>query len=128
MTYAHAKFEFATSKSYEEMRSQKIHYLTIDLDLGVKVTRNVTQYPLHHVIYASTKFEVATPNGLGEDTITRNVTDGRTHGQRTYFGTKSIYPIFSNEKGVIIIGHISLVFWNLYRQNQHLNSIVIFNI
>ena len=57
---------------------KKIHYLTFDLDLGVKVTRNVTQYPLHHVIYASTKFEVAMSNGLGEDTITRNVTDGRT--------------------------------------------------
>ena len=61
---------------------KKIHYLTFDLDLGVKVTRNVTQYPLHHVIYASTKFEVATSNGLGEDTITRNVTDGQTHGRK----------------------------------------------
>ena len=57
-------------KVYEEMH----------LHLGVKVTRNVTQYPLHHVIYAPTKFEVATSNGWGEDTITRNVTDGRTHG------------------------------------------------
>ena len=52
-----------------------------DLDLGVKVTRNVTKYPLHHVIYAPTKFQVATSNGLGEDTITRNVTDGRTDRQ-----------------------------------------------
>ena len=58
---------------------KKIHYLTFDL--GVKVTRNVTQYPLHHVIYAPTKFEVAMSNGLGEDTIARNVTDGRTDGQ-----------------------------------------------
>ena len=24
-------------------------------DLGVKVTRNITQYPLHHVIYTPTK-------------------------------------------------------------------------
>ena len=55
---------------------KKIHYLTFDL--GVKVTRNVTQYPLHHMIFASTKFEVARSNGLGGDTITRNVTDGRT--------------------------------------------------
>ena len=30
------------------------------------------------MIYPPTKFEVATSNGLGEDTITRNVTDGRT--------------------------------------------------
>ena len=47
---------------------KKIHYLTFDLDHGVKVTQNDTQYPLHHVIYASIKFEVATSNGLGEDT------------------------------------------------------------
>ena len=74
---------------------KKIHYLTFDLDLGVKVTQNVTQYPLHHVIYASTKFEGATSNGLGEDTITRNVTDGRTD-----FATKLIYPIFLTKKRV----------------------------
>ena len=44
-------------------------------DVGVKVTRNIAQYPLHHVIYASAKFEIATTNNLGEDTITRNVMD-----------------------------------------------------
>ena len=49
-----------------------------DLDLGVEVTRNVAQYPLHHVTYSGTKFEVATSNGLGGDTFTRNVTDGPT--------------------------------------------------
>ena len=91
-------------KVYEEMHLQEIYYLTLDLDLGVKVTRNVTQYPLHHVIYASTKFEVATSNGLGEDTITRNVTDGRldarTDGRRTDFGTELIYPIFLTKKWV----------------------------
>ena len=32
---------------------KKIHYLTFDL--GDKVTRNVIQYPLHHVTYAATK-------------------------------------------------------------------------
>ena len=63
-------------KFYEEMHLQE--KTLFDLDLGVKVTRNLTQYPLHHVIYASTKFEVATSNGLGEDSITRNVTDGQT--------------------------------------------------
>ena len=35
-----------------------------DLDLGVKVTQDVPQYPLHHVTYSGTKFEVATSNGL----------------------------------------------------------------
>ena len=38
----------------------------------------VDQYPLHHVTYVSAKFKVAGPNGLGENTITRNVTDGQT--------------------------------------------------
>ena len=33
---------------------------------------------LHYVIYASAKFKVAMFNGLGEDTITRNVTDVRS--------------------------------------------------
>ena len=88
----------------------KIHYLTFDLDLGVKVTRNVIQYPLHHVIYASTKFEVAMSNGLGGDTITRNVTDRQTH-RRTDRQTDGRttdrlwyeinIPYFSNEKAGI---------------------------
>ena len=83
---------------------KKIHFLTFDIDLGVKVKRNVAQYPLHHLTYLPTKFEVATSNGLGGDTFTRNVTDGRTHGQmygrRTDFDTKLIYS-FSKEKAVI---------------------------
>ena len=66
-------------KVYKEMRLQET--TLFDLDPKVKVTPNVTQYPRHHVIYASTKFEVATSKGLGEDTITRNVTDGRTDRQ-----------------------------------------------
>ena len=81
---------------------KKIYYLTFDLDLGVKVTRNVTQYPLHHVIYAPTKFEVATCNGLGEDTITRNVTDGQTDGRTTDRLWYEInIPYFSYEKAGI---------------------------
>ena len=46
----------------------------------VKVTQNVAQYPLHHVTYSATKFEVATSNGLGGDTFTRNMTDAQTDG------------------------------------------------
>ena len=92
------------SKVYEEMHLQE--NTLFDLDLGVKVTRNVTQYPLHHVIYASTKFEVATSNGLGEDTITRNVTDGRTDRQTDARTDRLWYeiniPYFSNEKAGII--------------------------
>ena len=39
------------------------------------------QYPLHHVTYSATKFEVATPNALGGDAITRNVTDAPMDGR-----------------------------------------------
>ena len=37
-------------------------------------TRNIAQYPLHHVTYPVTEFEVATSKGLGEDTFTRKYT------------------------------------------------------
>ena len=33
--------------------------------------QNVAQYPLHHVTYSVTKFEVATSNRLGGDAFTR---------------------------------------------------------
>ena len=68
--------------------------MTFNLDLGVKVTRNVAQYPLHHVTYSDTKFEVATSNGLEGDTFTRNVT------RWTDFGTKLIYTFFLKKKQV----------------------------
>ena len=51
-------------KVYEEMRLQEIHYLTFDLDLGVKVTQNATQNPRNHVTYAQAKFEVAASKSL----------------------------------------------------------------
>ena len=44
----------------EEINLQE--YTFFDLDLGVKVTRNVALYPLHHVTYAAVHFEVATSN------------------------------------------------------------------
>ena len=59
---------------------KKIHYLIFDLDLGVKVTQNVSQHPLHHVAYQGTKCKVAMSNGLG-DAFTRKVTNGRTDRQ-----------------------------------------------
>ena len=40
------------------------------LDLAVKVTQNVAQYPHLHVTKAGTKFEVAMSKGLGEDAFT----------------------------------------------------------
>ena len=42
-----------------------------DLDLVVKVTQNVVQYPVNHMTYAPAKFEAATSNSLGEDGFTR---------------------------------------------------------
>ena len=42
-----------------------------NLDLGVKVTQNVAQYPRHHVTYAPTEFEVTTSKGLGGEAFTR---------------------------------------------------------
>ena len=77
--------------------------MTFDVDLGFKITRNVAQYPLHHVTYAATKFEVARSNGLGGDTFTRKVTDAQTDGQRTDFGTKLIYPVFLKKRGYKIL-------------------------
>ena len=57
----------------------KIHFLTFGLDLGVNVTRNISQYPLQHMTCLGTKFEVAPSYGLGIDVFARNVMDGRTH-------------------------------------------------
>ena len=90
--------KFLRRKVYEEKHLQEIQYLTFDLDVGVKVTRNASQYPLHHMTYSATKFEVATFNRLGGDTFTGKATDGCMDGQmyrrRTDFGTKLIYPFF----------------------------------
>ena len=69
MTYVPANFEVATSNSLSGeafTRRKKI----FDLDLGVKVTRNVAQYPLNPVTYPGTKFEVTMDNKLG-DALTR---------------------------------------------------------
>ena len=53
---------------------EKIHLqenTLFDLDLRVKVTRNVAQCPLHHVTYAPTEFEVTTSKALGGEAFTR---------------------------------------------------------
>ena len=83
---------------------KKIHYLTFDLDHGVKFTQNVTQYPLHHVIFASTSCDLCICK-VWSCYVKRfwrrynyKKRDGRTDRQtdtrRTDFGTKLIYPIF----------------------------------
>ena len=90
MTFTLNKFYVAVSNSLEgDAFTRKINYLTFDL--GVNVTQNIPNYPLHYVIYASAKFEVAKSNDLVRDAITRNVTDGRTYGW-TY---NDMYKVYS---------------------------------
>ena len=48
----------------EEMHLQE--NTLFDIDIRVKVTGNVAQYPLHHVTYAPVKFEVNTFTGYGD--------------------------------------------------------------
>ena len=55
------------------------------------------------MIYASTNLEVATSNGLGGDTIARNVTDGRTTDRLWY---EINIPSFSDEKAGIVLSKI----------------------
>ena len=95
VTYAPVKFEVATSNGkgaaftlntlldiwpwpwaqcHMKSRQYPLHYLSFDLDLGVKVTQNVTQFPIYHLTYAISKFEVAISNGLGGDAFTRKYT------------------------------------------------------
>ena len=45
-------------------------------NLGVKVTQKVAHFPLHHVTFEPTKFEIATSNDLGGDAFARK-RDGR---------------------------------------------------
>ena len=42
-----------------------------DLDLVIKVTQNVNQYPPNYITFVPAKFEVSTSNSLGEDAFTR---------------------------------------------------------
>ena len=58
-------------KLKEEKHLQENSIFDLDLDLGVKVTRNFAQYPLHHVTYSATKFKVASSKGFGGDAFTR---------------------------------------------------------
>ena len=41
------------------------------MTLGQEQTRNVAQYPIHHMNYAPAKFEAAMSNGLGENVFTK---------------------------------------------------------
>ena len=56
----------------KEIHLQDTALLDLDLHIGVKVSRSIAQYLLHHVTYAPATFIVAMNNGLGGDTLTRN--------------------------------------------------------
>ena len=53
----------------EEMHLQE--NTLYDLDLVIKVTQNVNQYPPNYITFVPAKFEVSTSNSLGEDAFTR---------------------------------------------------------
>ena len=59
VTCASAEFEIAMSNGLGGDAFTVTHYLTLIL---AKVTQNVSQYPLHHVTIALTKFKVPTFN------------------------------------------------------------------
>ena len=56
-----------------------------------QVTRNVAKYPLHHVTYSATKFEVAMSNHLEGDTLTKTVTDTLT--VRYFLGSYNVRKV-----------------------------------
>ena len=78
MIYTPAKYEVATFNSLEHMHLQE--NTLFDLDLGTKVIKIVVEY----VTYAPTKLKVSTSNCLGENTITRTMTDRQTYMQYIY--------------------------------------------
>ena len=67
MIDAPTKYEVVHPKLEEYMHLQEMKVLSCN---WVKVTQDVAQYPLHHVTYAPTKFEVVTSKGLGGGAFT----------------------------------------------------------
>ena len=53
------------------IKSLKLNKLTTEIFTRKFNIQNVAQYPLHHMTYPATKFEVATSNRLRGDTFTR---------------------------------------------------------
>ena len=64
----------------------KIHYLTFDLDFG---HTKVAQYPLHYVIYASTRFEVATSNGFRLGPRVKKIKNGYPESSKDCYSINS---------------------------------------
>ena len=70
-----------------------------DFDPKVKVTQNIAQYSLHHVIYAYTKFEFATTNSLGEDAFTIKYIIGPYYEPSTFYAPAKFGVATSNSSG-----------------------------
>ena len=63
LTKASAKFEVATSNCLRgDAFTNKYIISLLTLTLGNGQTRNVAQYPLHHMTYAPARFEAALSN------------------------------------------------------------------
>ena len=60
------------------------------MTLAFNVTRNVAQYPLHHVTDAATKFEVAMSNGGDTFTKKHDTRTNRRSDRRTDVSTKLV--------------------------------------
>ena len=66
LTKASAKFQVVMSNRLGgDAFTRKYIISLLTLTLGHGQTRNVAQYPLHHVTYVPAKFEAATANGEG---------------------------------------------------------------
>ena len=71
-TKASAKFEVAMPNGLGGDAFTRT-YIISPLTLGQGQTRNVAQYPQHHMTYAPAKFEVAMSKSLGGNAFTRNI-------------------------------------------------------
>ena len=68
------KCEVATSNGLGgDTFTRKCIISLLTLTFGQGQTRNVAQYPLHHMTFAPAKFEAAMSNGLGGTAFTRNI-------------------------------------------------------
>ena len=74
LTNPSAKFEVDTSNGLGGVAfTKKYNISLLTLTLGQEQTRNIAQYPLHHMAYAPAKFEASMSNGLGGNALTRNI-------------------------------------------------------
>ena len=69
----------------------------LTLTLGQGQTRNIAQYPLHHMTYAPAKFEAAMSNGLEGNAFTRNIWfdfNPRSRSHEALLSTSWLWPMY----------------------------------